>query len=101
MRTFMYHPDFPLGKIFDTTGETAPKPPTGGGWVEHRGELNVTTDQIVEAAVKEELRRQGEDRPKLDAEHRKMYGEDPHGLARNSEVERVMDTVKPTHKRRS
>lgn len=96
MRTFRYHRDFPLGKIFDTTGETAPVPPVGNGWVEHRGELqHMTDDQIVEAAVREELRRQGPDRDKLDDEHRKKFGQDPHGLATNAEVENVMSNRTP------
>lgn len=94
MRTWLYCKEFPLGKIFDTTGETAPKPPDRG-WTENRGELNMTTDQIVEAAVRAELARQGPDRDKLDDEHRKKFGEDPHGLATNAEVENVMSNRTP------
>jgi len=94
MRTWLYSKEFPLGKIFDTTGETAPKPPERG-WVEDRGLLNLTTDQIVEAAVRAELALQGPDRDKLDDEHRKKFGEDPHGLATNAEVENVMSNRTP------
>lgn len=99
MRTFRYHPKHPQGQIFDTTGETAPKPPVGGGWVEHLCELpKMTSDQIVEAAVRQELARQGPDRDKLDDEHRKKFGEDPHGLATNAEVENVMSNRSPDGK---
>ena len=99
MRTFRYHPTVPFGQIFDTTGETAPKPPVGNGWVEHRGELpHLTTDQIVEAAVREQLQKQGSDRDKLDNEHRKKFGEDPHGLATNAEVENVLSNKTPDGK---
>jgi len=95
----MYHRDFPLGKIFDTTGETAPRPPVGHGWVEHRGELEqMTTDQIVEAAVRAQLAAQGPDRDKLDDEHRKKFGTDPHNLATNAEVENVMSNRTPDGK---
>jgi len=95
----MYHRDFPLGKIFDTTGETAPRPPVGQGWVEHRGELEyMTTDQMVEAAVRAQLSSQGPDRDRLEDEHRKKFGMDPHSLATNAEVENVMSNRTPDGK---
>lgn len=99
MRTWRYSKEFPLGKIFDTTGETAPKPPERG-WVEDRAMLDLSTDQIVEAAVRAELARQGPDRDKLDDEHRKKFGQDPHGLATNAEVENVMSNRTPDGKGR-
>lgn len=97
MRTFRYHAkEAPFGKIFDTTGETAPRPPVGGGWVEHKGEMgNLSADQIVEAAVRAELAGQGADRHRLDLEHRKKFGEEPHALATNAEVENVMSNRTP------
>ena len=96
MRTWLYHRDFPLGKIFDTTGETAPRPPQGGGWTDDRSQFqNLTNDEIVEAAVRAELARQGPDRERLDDEHRKKFGDDPHGLATNAEVENVMSNRTP------
>jgi hypothetical protein len=58
----------------------------------------MTSDQIVEAAVRQELARQGPDRDKLDDEHRKKFGEDPHGLATNAEVENVMSNRSPDGK---
>ena len=96
MRTFMYHRQYPEGKIFDTEGIEAPyPPPPSSGWVEHRGELNMTpeqiTDRMVENAVREELKRQGEHRAELEREHVKKYGEAPHMRATNDEIANVMD----------
>ena len=97
-KLFMYHREFPFGRVFDTEGISAPKPPAGGGWTENRGELNLTEDEIVKAVVKETLKQQGYDRPLLDREHRKKFGEDPHGLATNKEVENVMSNRTPDGK---
>lgn len=97
MRTFRYHPLLaPQGRIFDTTGETAEQPPSrASGWVEHRGEMNMSASQyadaVIERAVKEELSRQGKVREEIDREHRKKFGSDPHNLATNEEVSNVMD----------
>jgi len=92
----MYHKDFPEGKIFDTEGIEAPYPPSlSSGWVEHRGELNMSTEQMtdrmVENAVREELRRQGEHRGELESEHKKKYGVAPDMRATNEEIANVMD----------
>lgn len=91
----MYHRDYPFGKLFDTEGVSYPKPPIGGGWTENRGELNLTPDEIVKASVLEAIRQQGPDRYLLDLEHRRKFGEDPHGLATNAEVENVMSNRTP------
>ena len=55
----------------------------------------MTADEIVKASVLDAIRLQGEDRYKLDAEHRKKFGEDPHSLATNAEVENVMSNRTP------
>jgi hypothetical protein len=96
MRTFRYHALFaPQGRIFDTTGATAEKPPVGGGWVEHFGEQAITpaeyADRVIERAVKEELAKQGPHRKELETEHEKKFGVVPHNLAPNEEVANVMD----------
>lgn len=96
MRTFRFHPLFaPNGRIFDTTGQTAERPPKGGGWVEHFGELDMTpaqyADKVIELAVKEQLAQQGPHRRELEREHKKKYGIDTHNLATNEEVANVMD----------
>lgn len=95
MRTFRFHPLVPEGRIFDTTGATAPQPPEGGGWVEHQGELRITKEQAVEAMIKnavdKELAKQGPHRGELEREHVKKYGEEPSYRATNEEVANVMD----------
>ena len=96
MRTFRYHALFaPQGRIFDTTGATAEKPPVGGGWVEHFGEQDISpadyADKVIAAAVKAQLAEQGPHRRELETEHKKKYGTEPHPLAPNAEVANVMD----------
>ena len=97
MITRMYHRDYPFGKKFDTTGEEYPLPPEGGGWTENREEIirTMTADDIVRASTLEAIRQQGPDRYLLDLEHRRKFGEDPHGLATNAEVENVMSNRTP------
>lgn len=60
----LYHKDYPQGVVFDTEPNKADPlvPSRGTGWTEHREDLKLTTDQIVEAAVKQELARQSSDR---------------------------------------
>ncbi len=96
MRTFRYHALFaPQGRIFDTAGVTAEKPPVGGGWVEHFGEQDISpekyTERVIENAVKAQLAEQGQHRRELETEHKKKFGTDPHNLATNEEVANVMD----------
>ncbi len=96
MRTFRYHALFaPQGRIFDTTGATAEKPPVGGGWVEHFGEQDISpedyTARVVENAAREAIASQGAHRRELETEHKKKFGTAPHGLAPNDEVANVMD----------
>ena len=82
MRTFRYHKDCPEGKIFDTEpGMPDPLvPPKGTGWVEHRSELQMTKDEVVAAAVKQELARQSTERDELEAEHKKKFGYEPRAV---------------------
>ncbi len=97
MRSFRFHHLFaPEGRIFDTTGETAPMPPSPGeGWTEHFGEQGLTpetyADKVIAAAVKSQLAAQGPHRKQMDAEHKAKFGIDPHPLATNEEVQNVMD----------
>lgn len=96
MRTWRFHLKFPEGKIFDTTGETAPvPPPESSGWVDTPAKLVLdqqkATEQMIENAVKAELAAQGPHRRELEKEHAKKYGEEPSYRATNEEVANVMD----------
>lgn len=96
MRTFRFHTTCPEGKIFDTTGETAPLPPTDPAWVDTPAKLVFKSkDEIVEAminnAVDKELAAQGPHRFELEGEHRKKYGVDPSYRATTEEVANLMD----------
>lgn len=100
MLTWMYHRKFPEGKLFDTEGREQPYPPSKSeGWVEHRGELNMTdeqrADQMVENAVRAEIAAQGQHRGELEREHAKKYGEAADLRATNDEIANVMDNKTP------
>ena len=89
-------------------------PPEGTGWTGEREYIYQTkeqiTDKLVEKAVREELKRQGEHRRELEDEHKKKYGVAPDMRATNDEIANVMDNktadgsrtlhVKGVHKRR-
>jgi len=95
LRTWRFHMKCPEGKIFYTTGETAPKPPEEPGWVDTPAKLVIdpqkATEQMIENAVKAELAAQGPHRRELELEHKKKYGEEPSYRATNEEVANVMD----------
>lgn len=95
MRTFRFHLKCPEGRIFDTTGETAPKPPEEPGWVDTPAKLVLdpqkATEQMIENAVKAELSAQGPHRRELETEHKKKYGVDANMRATNEEVANLMD----------
>lgn len=96
LRRWMYHKKHPEGKIFDPSGRRAPfVPPKSEGWVEHRGELFMTTeqlaDQMVENAVRAELAAQGKHRAELEKDHKKKFGLAPDMRATNEEIANVMD----------
>lgn len=73
MKTWRYHKDYPLGKVFNTEPyQPEPLvPPRSSGWVEDRAELQMTTDQFIESIVKEELAKQSSDRILAEKELRK------------------------------
>lgn len=96
MLTWRYHRKCPEGKIFDTEGREAPPVPAlSEGWVEHRGDLNMTAEQLsdrmVENAVKAELARQGSHRKELENDHKKKYGVEADMRATNEEIANLMD----------
>lgn len=95
MRTWMFHMRCPEGKIFDTTGETAPKIPEAQGWVDTPAKLVLdprkATEQMIENAVMAELAAQGPHRRELEKEHGKKYGVEPDLRATNEEVANLMD----------
>jgi hypothetical protein len=78
MRTFRYHREVPEGKIFDTEPNMPdPQLPSNWeslGWKTDPGQLQMTQEDVVEAAVKAELARQDSDRPKMEREILKRTG---------------------------
>lgn len=96
MRTWRFHRDCPEGRIFDTTGVTAPRPPEDPAWVDTPAKLDFRSkDEIVEAMIKsavgQELSAQGPHRRELEKEHEKKYGVEPSYRATNEEVANLMD----------
>lgn len=98
MRTWRYHRDFPEGRIFDTEpGKPDPLVPHKSlGWVENRGDLQMTTDQVVEAAVKQELAKQDSNRIGLEKEFKKMTGEQPSSLISDKAMTRAYNETPPS-----
>lgn len=84
-----------MGRIFDTEpGMPDPHLPSNWkslGWVEHQGELKVTTEDVVEAAVKEELAKQSSNRIGLEKEYEKKTGEKASSLISDKALERAYD----------
>jgi hypothetical protein len=103
-RTFLYRYDHPEGKIFDTEpGRPDPLIPHDWkltGWVEHRSELKMTRDDVIEAIVKQELARQPADRDKLEAEFRDKTGVSPHFAAREKTLIDVLDDNRAKERKR-
>ena len=92
MRTFRYHRDFPEGKIFDTTGQTAPVPPSElNGWFDTPAKLHITQDQLIETLVKRELAKQSSDRPEIEKEFERKTGKKAHAGAKDSTLIKVVD----------
>ena len=100
MKTFMYSKKFPDGKLFDTLGDGEPLPTKQGqimdgvAWYDSPYYLKMTTDQVVEAAVMQELAKQGSDRDLLDKEHQKLYGFEPRAVESDKRVEKSLDEPK-------
>lgn len=94
----LYHKLHPLGRVFDTERDMPdpPVPPKSEGWVDSPAKLQLTTDQVVEAAVKEELEKQSSDRPLIDKEHKKKYGYEPRAVEGDERVVKALD--QPTGK---
>lgn len=93
-RVFLYHRKHPMGVIFDTLpGQPDPLIPDGWkalGWsdVPVGG---MTTDEVIEAAVKEELARQSPDKARLEAEYTDKTGDVPHFAAKEKTLISVLD----------
>ena len=95
MRTFLYHKRHaPMGKIFDTLpGQSDPLIPDGWkalGWsdVPVGG---MTTDELIDVLVREELAKQNPDKPRLEAEYTRKTGEVPHFAAKEKTLVSVLD----------
>lgn len=92
MLTFRYHRDFPEGKVFDTEGRQAPRPPSElNGWFDCRSKIHVTQDQLIEAVVKQELAKQSSDRPEIEKEYKRKTGQRAHYAAKDSTLIKVVD----------
>ena len=99
MRTFRYSKEFPQGKIFDTEpGREDPYPcpkhmqtVDGQMWYDSPSYLTMTTDDVVEAVVKQEMAKNSPERPKLDAEHRKKHGTELRQTTSDKKVEKSLD----------
>jgi hypothetical protein len=92
MRTFRYSKEFPEGKVFDTTGETAPYPPTElSGWFDCRSKIHVTQDQLIDAVVRRELSKQDPHRIELEREFKAKTGATPAATAKDSTLIKVLD----------
>lgn len=96
-RVMMYHKLHPLGKVFDTERDMPdpPVPPKSDGWVDSPDKLQMTADQVVEAAVRQELAKQSSDRPLIDKEHKKKYGYEPRGVEADAKVIKALDQPMP------
>jgi hypothetical protein len=98
MRTFMYHRDFPQGKIFDTEELQAdPKVPHPSlGWVDSPAKLRLTQDDVIAAVVKQELAKQHDfDRPLMEKEHKKKYGHFPRSTMSDEDLVKALDQQIP------
>ena len=95
IRTFRYSREHPEGVIFDTEPHMKdPHLPSNwksAGWVEHRSDLQMTADQVIEAAVKNELAKQSKDRVELEREVEKKTGEKASSLISDEAMERTYD----------
>ena len=69
MLTFRYSKTCPEGRLFDTEGIQAERPPSRlNGWFECRSEIHLTQDQLIDAVVRQELAKQSSDRPAAERE---------------------------------
>lgn len=92
MKTYRYSKEFPDGKVFDTTGQTAPLPPSElNGWFDTPAKLHITQDQLIDALVRKELATQTRDRGQLEREYKEKTGRRPHSLAKDETLMKVID----------
>ena len=92
MRTFRFSKEFPEGKVFDTTGETAPRPPSElSGWFDCRSKIQVTQDQLIDAIVRRELSTQDTHRIELEREFTKKTGATPSATSQDKTLIKVLD----------
>jgi len=96
MRTFRYRRDHPTGVIFSSDGsdpghERLPDGWYALGWRDNPGELKMTTDEVIEAAVRAELARQPKDKDRLEREYEDKTGDIPHFAAKEKTLISVLD----------
>lgn len=95
MRTTLYSRQYPDGKIFDTEPHRPdPLIPSNFkslGWTEHREELKMTQEQLIDVIVRRELARQPSDRILLEKEVFKKSGQRARATAPESQLIAVLD----------
>ena len=92
MRTYRYSKEHPEGVVFDTTGRTAPLPPSElNGWFDTPAKLHITPDELIEAVVKKELAKQSSDRPEIESAVKRKTGKRAHFAAKDETLIKVVD----------
>lgn len=104
MRTFRYRRDHPMGVIFSDDGsdpghERLPDGWRALGWSD-APVGGMTTDELIEAVVREELAKQPADKARLEAEYIDKTGDRPHFAARPATLISVLDDNRARERKR-
>ena len=91
----LYSRQCPEGKVFDTEpyrdDPLIPDNYRAKGWTEHREELRMTQEQLIDAIVKQELAKQSSDRLLMEKEVFKMTGQRTRATVPDSKVIAILD----------
>jgi hypothetical protein len=90
--TWRYSKEFPEGKVFDTEGREAPRPPSElNGWFDTPAKLHITQDELIEAVVKRELASQSSDRTEIEKAVKRKTGKKTHFAAKDETLIKIVD----------